>query len=178
MPHAPRIRAQSFTSRPLINCQSAKVVLRPERLELEITESVLLDRGKHTIETLNRLRQLGARISLDDFGVGYAGLGYIRDFRFDKLKIDRSFIKLLPTDQASAAIVRAAMGLAANLGMVTLGEGVENDVELSCLLSEGCREAQGFLFGKAKPADTVPDVVKAIETALAEQGIGAKWSRP
>jgi diguanylate cyclase (GGDEF)-like protein len=141
--------------------------LNPERLELEITESVLLDRCRHTIETLNRIRQLGVRISLDDFGTGYAGLSYIRDFRFDKLKIDRSFIKLLPSDPTSAAIVRAAMGLATNLGMVTLGEGVENDAELSCLLSEGCLEAQGFLFGEAKPAATVPEMVRSIEMALA-----------
>jgi EAL domain-containing protein (putative c-di-GMP-specific phosphodiesterase class I) len=111
------------------------------------------------------------RISLDDFGAGYAGFGYVRDFRFDKLKIDRSFIRHLPNDSASAAIVRAALGLGASLGMTTLGEGVESAAELSCLLSEGCVEAQGFFFGAATPAASVPDVVLSIEAALAAQNV-------
>jgi diguanylate cyclase (GGDEF)-like protein len=139
--------------------------LQPSRLELEITETAFLQNAAQTLTMLNQLRELGVLISLDDFGAGYTGFGYLRDFRFDKLKIDQSFVRNMPKQVESAAIVRAALGLGANLGMTTIGEGVERLDELECLMSEGCVEAQGFLFGEAKPRDAIPDLIKTIESA-------------
>jgi EAL domain-containing protein (putative c-di-GMP-specific phosphodiesterase class I) len=139
--------------------------LQPSRLELEITETAFLQNAAQTLTMLNQLRELGVLISLDDFGAGYTGFGYLRDFRFDKLKIDQSFVRNMPKQVESAAIVRAALGLGANLGMTTIGEGVERLDELECLMSEGCVEAQGFLFGEARPRDAIPELIKTIESA-------------
>jgi predicted signal transduction protein with EAL and GGDEF domain len=122
------------------------------RLELEITESVLLFNSKSTLETLHQLRALGVRISMDDFGTGYSSLSYLRSFPFDKIKIDQSFVHELSTNRDSMAIIRAVVGLGNSLGMVTTGEGVETHEELDFLKREGCTEVQGYLFGKARPA--------------------------
>ena len=124
------------------------------RLELEITESVLLAESAATLATLHAIRNLGVRISMDDFGTGYSSLSYLRSFPFDKIKIDRSFIRDLGT-QDSSAIVRAITGLGRSLGMKTLAEGVETNEQLAWLRSEGCSEAQGYLFGPPKPASSV-----------------------
>jgi diguanylate cyclase (GGDEF)-like protein len=123
-----------------------------DRLELEITESVLLFNSKSTLDTLHQLRALGVRISMDDFGTGYSSLSYLRSFPFDKIKIDQSFVHNLSTNKDSMAIIRAVVGLGNSLGMVTTGEGVETHEELDYLKREGCTEAQGYLFGKARPA--------------------------
>jgi EAL domain-containing protein (putative c-di-GMP-specific phosphodiesterase class I) len=139
--------------------------LPPTRLELEITETALLQNAAQTLSMLRQLRELGVRISLDDFGVGYSGFSYLRDFRFDKLKIDRSFVRNMPHQVESAAIVRAALGLGSNLGMKTLGEGVECFAELACLISEGCAEGQGNFFGAPSPRDVIPALIEEIETA-------------
>jgi diguanylate cyclase (GGDEF)-like protein len=131
--------------------------LAANRVELEITESVLLVNNKSTVDTLHRLRALGARISMDDFGTGYSSLSYLRSFPFNKIKIDQSFVHDLSINKDSMAIIRAVVGLGNSLGMVTTGEGVETQEELEYLKREGCTEAQGYLFGKARPArDVVP----------------------
>jgi diguanylate cyclase (GGDEF)-like protein/PAS domain S-box-containing protein len=125
--------------------------LSPKRLELEITETVLLERVDHVLATLHALRALGVRISMDDFGTGYSSLSYLRKFPFDKIKIDRSFVHDLSANADSQAIVRAILSLGSSLGITITAEGVETESELACLKSEGCDEGQGFLFSKARP---------------------------
>ncbi|MGD1036131.1 MAG: EAL domain-containing protein [Roseiarcus sp.] len=138
--------------------------LAPDRLELEITESVILGDNSETLLILHRLRELGVRISLDDFGIGYSGLGYFRAVRFDKVKIDQSFIREMHNQPESLAIVRAAIGLGENLGICTTAEGVESRAQLERLLSEGCTEVQGFLFSKPQPNANVINMIKRIES--------------
>ncbi|TCU64548.1 diguanylate cyclase (GGDEF)-like protein [Bradyrhizobium sp. R2.2-H] len=125
------------------------------RIELEITESVLLQNSEATLATLHELRAMGVRISLDDFGTGYSSLSYLRSFPFDKIKIDRSFVSELATREDSMAIIRAVTGLGRSLGIVTTAEGVENDVQLELLRREGCNQAQGYLFSRPRPASDV-----------------------
>lgn len=125
--------------------------LEPDRLDLEITESVLLDRTDQVIASLHALRALGVRISMDDFGTGYSSLSYLRSFPFDKIKIDRSFVRDLPNNRHTLAIVRAILGLASGLDMKVVAEGIETQQDLACLAAEGCKEGQGFLFSEARP---------------------------
>ncbi|UFW46946.1 MULTISPECIES: bifunctional diguanylate cyclase/phosphodiesterase [Bradyrhizobium] len=129
--------------------------LSARRLELEITESVLLQNSEATLTTLHELRAMGVRISLDDFGTGYSSLSYLRSFPFDKIKIDRSFVSELATREDSMAIIRAVTSLGRSLGIVTTAEGVENDAQLELLRREGCTQAQGYLFSKPRPASDV-----------------------
>jgi diguanylate cyclase (GGDEF)-like protein len=133
--------------------------LAPQRLELEITESVLLQNSDATLATLHELRAHGVRISLDDFGTGYSSLSYLRSFPFDKIKIDRSFVSELPTRQDSMAIIRAVTGLGRSLGIVTTAEGVENDAQLELLRREGCTQVQGYLFSTPRPASAVGEML-------------------
>jgi diguanylate cyclase (GGDEF)-like protein len=126
--------------------------LDPARVEFEITESVLLTNSEANIDTLNRLHALGVKIALDDFGTGYASLNYLLTFPFDKIKIDRRFISGEAKREESRAIVGAVIGLANSLGMCTLAEGVEDEIQLAELRAHGCRMVQGWLFGKAMPA--------------------------
>jgi EAL domain-containing protein (putative c-di-GMP-specific phosphodiesterase class I) len=129
--------------------------LSGERLELEITETVLLQDTDTTLSMLNDLRALGVRISMDDFGTGYSSLGYLRKFPFDKIKIDRSFIQDLADKPDSIAIVRAVASIGSALGMATTAEGVETEEELAQLRHEGCTEVQGYLFSRPQPASEV-----------------------
>ena len=125
------------------------------RLEVEITESVLLVNSDSTLAILHHLRTLGVRISMDDFGTGYSSLSYLRSFPFDKIKIDQSFVRDLASNQDSMAIVRAVAGLGSSLRMATTAEGIETQEELDQLRREGCTEGQGYLFGKPQPANSV-----------------------
>jgi diguanylate cyclase (GGDEF)-like protein len=120
--------------------------LPAQRLELEITESVLMQNTDATLETLHRLRELGARISLDDFGTGYSSLKYLRSFPFDKIKIDRCFIGDFADSDESVAIVRAIVALAQGLGIATTAEGVETKAQLAQIRALGCNQMQGYLF--------------------------------
>jgi EAL domain-containing protein (putative c-di-GMP-specific phosphodiesterase class I) len=124
------------------------------RLELEITEMVLVQDNDGAFAILHQLRNLGIRIVMDDFGTGYSSLGYLRSFPFDKIKIkiDQSFIQDLPAKQDSVAIVRAVVGLSSSLGITTTAEGVETEEQLASLTAEGCNEFQGFLFSLPKTA--------------------------
>jgi diguanylate cyclase (GGDEF)-like protein len=121
------------------------------RLEVEITEAVLLQHTESNIGILDELRNLGVRISMDDFGTGYSSLAYLQKFPFDKIKIDRSFVNGLDRPE-SIAIVRAVTGLGSSLGMKTTAEGVETEEQLMKLKEEGCTEVQGYLFSKPVPA--------------------------
>jgi diguanylate cyclase (GGDEF)-like protein len=129
--------------------------LAPERLELEITESVLLQDSDATLAALHKLRSFGVKISMDDFGTGYSSLSYLRSFPFDKIKIDRSFVQELATRDDSMAIVRAVTGLGKSLGISIVAEGVETNEQLGLLRTEGCTEVQGFLFSRPRPAQDV-----------------------
>ena len=129
--------------------------LQAGRLEVEITESVLLVNSSATLATLHQLRMLGARISMDDFGTGYSSLSYLRSFPFDKIKIDGSFIRDLRSNQDSMAIVRAVVGLGSSLHMATTAEGIETREEFDHLRHEGCTEGQGYFFSKPQPAEAV-----------------------
>jgi diguanylate cyclase (GGDEF)-like protein len=135
--------------------------LPAHRLELEITESVLLQNSEATLAALHELRAHGVKISLDDFGTGYSSLSYLRSFPFDKIKIDRSFVNELGIRDDSMAIVRAVTGLGKSLGMVTTAEGVENTEQLALLRREGCTQAQGYLFSKPRPAAEVERLLSA-----------------
>jgi diguanylate cyclase (GGDEF)-like protein len=139
--------------------------LSPDRLELEITETVLLDHGPGTLDKLQRLRDLGVRIALDDFGTGYSSLAHLRQFPFDKVKIDRTFVQGAGNEEASMAIVRAVVGLSGNLGMAITAEGVETDAQLALLRAEGCSEAQGYIFSRPVPADEVSKVLTRLAAA-------------
>jgi diguanylate cyclase (GGDEF)-like protein len=122
--------------------------LDPTRLELEITESVLLTDSAGTLETLRALKEFGVRIAMDDFGTGYSSLSYLRAFPFDKIKIDRSFVADVTSGGEAAAIVRAIIGLGRSLGMQTTVEGVETQAQFDHLRAEGCDQIQGYLVGR------------------------------
>lgn len=130
--------------------------LSPSRLELEITESILLHGSESNLAILSQLGELGVRISMDDFGTGYSSLSYLRSFAFDKIKIDKSFVRDVTTSKSSVAIVRAICGLARSFGASTTAEGVETDSQLAQITAEGCTEVQGYLFSKPLPADQIP----------------------
>jgi len=125
------------------------------RLELEITESVMMQNTEATLATLHRLRELGVRISMDDFGTGFSSLGYLRRFPFEKLKIDRSFIRDLVSDKNSLAIVRAVTTMAKSLGMITTVEGVETAEQLAQVSQLGCTEVQGFFIGRPQRLEDI-----------------------
>ena len=129
--------------------------LQPTRLEIEITETVLLQNKESTLAVLHQLRALGVRIALDDFGTGYSSLTYLQSFPFDKIKIDRSFVRDITDNTGSLNIVRAVAALANGMGMTTTAEGVETREQLDAIVSEGCTEMQGFLFSKPLPADKI-----------------------
>ncbi len=139
----------------------ARSGLSAGRLELEITESVLLLNTNNVIDALHQMRAIGVRISMDDFGTGYSSLSYLRSFPFDKIKIDRSFVHELSSSEDSMAIIRAVAGLGSSLGMRTTAEGVETREELDYLRREGCTEAQGYYFSKARPAKEIYDLLVA-----------------
>lgn len=130
--------------------------LPASRLELEVTESLLLDRTDHNLKILAQLHELGVKIALDDFGTGYSSIGYLRSFPFDKLKIDQSFVRELLGDKKSLAIVRAIVGLGQSFGIKTTAEGVETEGQMSCLSEEGCTEVQGYLYSKPLPGGEIP----------------------
>jgi EAL domain-containing protein (putative c-di-GMP-specific phosphodiesterase class I) len=129
--------------------------LRPSRLELEITETVLLADTEATLAVLHQLRELGVRIAMDDFGTGYSSLSYLQTFPFDRIKIDGSFVKGVAENIGSLNIVRAVAALANGIGMSTTAEGVETQEQLDAVKSEGCTEMQGFLFSRALPAHEI-----------------------
>ncbi|HUC48516.1 MAG TPA: EAL domain-containing protein [Xanthobacteraceae bacterium] len=131
--------------------------LAPQRLELEITESLLLENNEHTLTMLRRLRELGVRIALDDFGTGYSALSYLRKFPLDRIKIDRSFVTDITTQSGQVIIVQAVLSIARALGMTVTAEGVETPIQKEFLQSLGCDEAQGFLFGKPAPFEQLAD---------------------
>ncbi len=145
---------------PVVFSALANAGLPPSRLELEITESVLLVDSETTLATLHQLRALGIRIALDDFGTGYSSLSYLRSFPFDKIKIDKSFIRDLTQGGDCTAIVKAVAGLGLALGMETTAEGVETAQQLDRIREHGCTEAQGLFFSAPRPAGELSEFLR------------------
>lgn len=137
----------------------ARAQLAPHRLQIEITESLLIADEAHTLRILNELKDIGVQIAMDDFGTGYSSLSYLNRFPFDKLKIDRSFIKELPSKSNALAILRSVAGLGDSLGMVTTAEGVETMEQLAIAETEGCSEVQGYFFSPPRPSHEVSGLI-------------------
>ncbi|MEZ6091227.1 MAG: EAL domain-containing protein [Pirellulaceae bacterium] len=135
--------------------------LAAERLEFEITESSLLSSTSCTVKQLHQLRELGVRIALDDFGTGYSSINYLRQFPFDKIKIDRSFVSGADRQMNSVALVRMIAALGASLGVKTTAEGVETDAELESIRDAGCTEMQGYYLSKPIPAIAIDELLKS-----------------
>jgi diguanylate cyclase (GGDEF)-like protein len=129
--------------------------LDPRRLELEITESVMLDGRGTALAMLQALRGIGVRVALDDFGTGYSSLGYLRSFPFDRIKIDQSFVRGTSNDPVGHAIVRAIASLGQSLGMTTVAEGVETDEQMARIAADGCTDVQGFLISRPIPPEQI-----------------------
>jgi diguanylate cyclase (GGDEF)-like protein len=146
----------------------ATTELAPDRLEIEITESIFLEGSETTLKLLHSLRGLGVRVALDDFGTGYSSLSYLQSFPFDKLKIDRSFIHNLLTREGASAIVHAITELANALGIETTAEGVEETAQLMELRAHGCSSVQGFLFAEPMTASDVEQLFRDDRIALSD----------
>lgn len=148
---AVNLSATQFTNNALVSLVESALAtsgLAASRLELEITESVLLANSESNLNTLNRLKQLGVKVALDDFGTGYSSLGYLRSFEFDKIKIDKSFTQDVESSREALAIIRAINGIGRSLDIPTTAEGVETAAQLERLTQEGCSHFQGFLLGR------------------------------
>jgi diguanylate cyclase (GGDEF)-like protein len=147
--------------------------LAPERLELEVTETLLLGDDPGTLAVLHGLRDLGIAISLDDFGTGYSSLSHLRSFPFDKIKIDQSFVRELPQRRNCEAIVGAVARLASSLSMTTVAEGVETTDHLERVAAAGCDAVQGYLFSRPVPASEVLAVIERIDASQSQRGMAA-----
>ncbi len=156
---SPKQFAASGISAAVLSALSASG-LPPQRLELEITESIFIADVDQTLATLHSLRNLGVRIALDDFGTGYSSLSYLRSFPFDKVKIDKSFVEDLGTSENGHAVIRAITTLAQALGMETLAEGVEDIAQFEVLEREGCQNIQGYLFSRPVAAGEVAGLLR------------------
>jgi EAL domain-containing protein (putative c-di-GMP-specific phosphodiesterase class I) len=142
--------------------------LAPNRLEIEITENVLIGDFSRALSIMRRLKALGVRISMDDFGTGYSSLAYLQAFPFDKIKIDQSFISSVVANPQSAAIVRAVIGLARGLNLPVIAEGVETQDQLSFLAQESCDEVQGYYVGRPSAIDQYRELVGRDRQAMRE----------
>ena len=146
--------------------------LEPGRLELEITESVLLDRHGSALDQLQRLRDIGVRVSMDDFGTGYSSLSCLRSFPFDTIKIDQSFVRVDENDPSGVAIVHAIAALGRSLGMTTTAEGVETAEQMARIAADGCTDVQGYLISRPLPPDRIVEFLQS-EESRSETGFGA-----
>ncbi|MGZ8211209.1 MAG: sensor domain-containing protein, partial [Burkholderiales bacterium] len=155
VPVAINISARQFASRNLGDLVRRMMNLHgldPRYLEFELTESLLMVNTEDAVRTLEYLKSLGLKLSIDDFGTGYSSLAYLKRFPIDALKIDRSFIDEITTDVGDATITRAVIGMAHNLGLKVIAEGVETQAQIAFLSANGCDEAQGFYFARPQPA--------------------------
>lgn len=161
-----------FTNNALVSLVESALAtsgLPASRLELEITESVLLANSEANLNTLNRLKQLGVKVALDDFGTGYSSLGYLRSFEFDKIKIDKSFTQDVESSKEALAIIRAINGIGRSLDIPTTAEGVETEAQLERLTQEGCSHFQGYLLGRPVSHET-PAAPPATQALSARKG--------
>jgi EAL domain-containing protein (putative c-di-GMP-specific phosphodiesterase class I) len=135
--------------------------LSPRLLEVEITENVLIRETRNVIDALHKLQALGVQIAMDDFGTGYSSLSYLLRFPFDRIKIDRSFVKDMTENPDAAAIVGAVIALGRRLNMSTTAEGVETLEQLNYLREEACHEVQGYYFGRPMAANAITDLIRS-----------------
>ena len=135
--------------------------LSPRRLEVEVTESTIMSDQTHGLHILRKLKAMGISVAMDDFGTGYSSLATLHSFPFDKLKLDQSFVKRLPSDAAAAAIVRTVLALGDSLGMPVLAEGIETEAQWQFLSQAGCAKGQGYLFAKPAGLAQLPAVIAA-----------------
>lgn len=140
--------------------------LPPAQLELEITESVLMQNVDDTVATLNTIKAMGVRLALDDFGTGYSSLSYLRRFSIDVLKIDQSFVRGMSVNSQDAQLISAIIGMGKSLNMSIIAEGVETIEQLNFLQAQRCEEGQGFLFSKAVPPKDFAQLMQAGHPAL------------
>jgi EAL domain-containing protein (putative c-di-GMP-specific phosphodiesterase class I) len=145
----------------VVNAALAQSGLDPHRLELEVTEALLLQDAESVRGVLDALRALGVQVALDDFGTGYSSLSYLHSFPFDRVKIDRSFVRDIATRPRSAAIVRAVASLAADLELAVTAEGIETEQELAIVRDAGCGELQGFLLSRPRAVADIRHLVTA-----------------
>jgi len=148
--------------------------LPPRYLEIELTESVLMRDAETAMRQIAALRELGVRVSLDDFGTGFSSLGYLSRFTLDKLKIDQCFVRDIVTDKRSAAIARATIALAHGLGITVIAEGVETDDQLDYLRSANCDEIQGFIISRPCSPEALTALLmnqKTLATLLNRYGV-------
>ena len=138
--------------------------LPPGRLELEITETILLEEDDNALACLHQLRAMGIAIALDDFGTGYASLSYLNRFPFDKIKIDKSFVQHMDKNKEAMSILDAIVALGQSLNIRTTAEGVETAEQLDRLRMTGCTEVQGYLFSRPVPAANVPGLIARLQT--------------
>jgi diguanylate cyclase (GGDEF)-like protein len=170
-----------FRSKSLITTVMSALAasgLRPDQFELEITEAVLMHNDEVTLAVLHQLRGLGVRISMDDFGTGYSSLSYLRGFPFDKIKIDRSFVRDLIEKPDSIAIIRAVTELGHSFGMTTTAEGVETQEQLDQMRAEGCTEAQGYYYGKPMPANEIARLLSGMDIRTSHDPIVSSETAP
>ena len=146
--------------------------LDPRRLELEITESVMLDARGTALAMLQVVRGMGVRVALDDFGVGYSSLGYLRSFPFDRIKIDQSFVRGTSDDPVGHAIVRAIASLGQSLGITTVAEGVETDEQMARITADGCTDVQGYLISRPIPPEQIDSFLSARSEGTAHTAPG------
>jgi diguanylate cyclase (GGDEF)-like protein len=161
---AVNVSAVQFASPNLVSTVLSALAesgLDPRRLELEITESVLLGDHRAALDVLLKVRELGVRVSMDDFGTGYSSLSYLRSFPFDKIKIDQSFVRGRSDDPSGMAIVRAIAGLGRSLGMTTLAEGVETEEQLARVEADGCTDVQGYLISRPLPPQRIGEFLQS-----------------
>jgi diguanylate cyclase (GGDEF)-like protein len=154
-----QFRSQSLSLK--VAAVLAETGLDPRRLELEITEAVLIADDDAALVALNQLRALGVHIALDDFGTGYSSLQYLQRFPFDKIKIDRSFVKEVTRNSSSASIIKAVVSIAADRSMITTAEGVETLLQRETVQNLGCTQMQGYLFSAARPAHEIRTLLAA-----------------
>ena len=138
----------------------ARTGLRPELLEIEVTESVMAEDNQSVLKTLGALKNMGISIALDDFGTGYSSLGYLRRFSFDKIKIDKSFVHGQAHDRGVRVILEAVLSMCRKLGLAIVGEGVETEQQMALLRQLGCTELQGYLLGRPIPASEVEELLR------------------
>ncbi|WP_205082815.1 bifunctional diguanylate cyclase/phosphodiesterase [Paracraurococcus ruber] len=158
-----QFRAPGLTQ--AVHAALAETGLAPHRLELEVTEGVMLLGTDLVFATMHELRALGVRFALDDFGTGYSSLSYLRSFPFERVKIDRDFVRDIEARPDDAAIVRAVASLSTELGMATIAEGVETEGQFRSLAAARCQEAQGYLFGAPVPGEEIVALLQRLDTA-------------
>jgi EAL domain-containing protein (putative c-di-GMP-specific phosphodiesterase class I) len=166
---AVNLSAVQFKSAELVDQIAAIIAetgIDPAHLELELTESALVDNPNEVVRVLERLRSLGCGISIDDFGTGYSSLSYLKSFPVTILKIDRSFVRDLAQDSGDRAIARSVVDLAKNLRMQTVAEGVETAEQLAILQEIGCTFIQGYYYSKPVSADKIPETCRSLSERL------------